>query len=535
MSLRGNIERVDRQSVQGWVQDTAAPATPVSLVVSVDDAPVSRVLANVYRQDLERAGLGSGRHGFQIKLEGLSPTTAHTVSVTSEEDGTPVPGSPAIVPATVRFDAGMRDQMAKLLADTESDDELAERAAFLAQQADRLLQLRADRRSHLDRTGQRQFRARWSGRAAAEPEHPPRALVIDDALPDAARDAGSGALLSHMRSLRRLGYDVVFAPAGMAGGAAARALEAEGIACCCAPWTASVEEVLRREAGGFALVYIYRGSNTRYLPLIRYHQPRARVVFSVADLQHVRIARQAEVEQRPELTEASARIRAAELSAARFVDSVVTHSSHEAGLLREALPGARVYVIPGAAEVKPVAAPWAERRGVAFIGHFGLAQNLDAAWWLIQDVMPLVRAQDPSITCILAGSDMPDTVRAAAAPGIDPVGLVALPELLGRVRLTVAPLAFGAGVKGEVAESLAAGVPCVCTPVASEGMELPAALAGVVAGDPRGLAAAILRLHNDQGFNQAVSEAGLAYVAERLSQPRLDAAMREAIGLRALA
>ena len=61
----------------------------------------------------------------------------------------------------------------------------------------------------------------------------------------------------------------------MEGGSDVAALEALGVSCCCAPWCASVEEVLRREAASFALIYLHRGGNARYLPIIRHHQPRA--------------------------------------------------------------------------------------------------------------------------------------------------------------------------------------------------------------------------------------------------------------------
>ncbi len=292
--------------------------------------------------------------------------------------------------------------------------------------------------------------------------------------------------------------------------------------------------MLRREAGGFALIYLHRGGNARYLPLIRHHQPRARVVYSVADLHHLRLARQAEVEQRPELTEASQRVRAAELSAARFVDSVITHSSFEAALLKRDLPDARIHIVPWS--VRRARPRCRSRSGaaLAFIGSYGHAPNLDAAWWLIQEVMPLVRAQDDSIECLLVGSNMPDSLKAAAAPGDPPVGRVEnLPGLFDRIRLTVAPLAFGAGVKGKVLDSLAAGVPCACTPVAAEGMDLPGTLDQAIAPDAAGLAAAILRLHGDEAFNASCSAAGLAYVGATLSETRLDTLMREVVGLRA--
>ena len=115
--MLGNIERVDRRGVQGWVRDEVDPSSPVSLVVSVNDEVVSRVLANVYRQDLEQAGLGNGRHGFLLKLDGLPPTVTHTVRISREDDKTEMPGSPVIIPPTLNFDVEMQDHLATMLAE----------------------------------------------------------------------------------------------------------------------------------------------------------------------------------------------------------------------------------------------------------------------------------------------------------------------------------------------------------------------------------------------------------------------------------
>ncbi len=527
MALEGNVEQVSREGLRGWVRDAAAPDKPVSLLVSVEGQFTLRVLANAYRLDLERAGLGIGRHGFTAAFDGLSPFQAHVVQVRREEDGEPIPGSPVTIPARPQFDGEVQDYLAAMLADADSDEELAARASFLAHQADRLLQLRAERRVA---PALHQFRARWSGREAAEQPVAPRALVIDDRMPDPGRDAGSNALLSHMRSLQRLGFEVSFAPADTKGGAGAQALTADGIAPYSAPWSGSVEEVLRREAGGFSLVYLHRVSNTRYLPLIRHYQPRARLVYCVADLHHVRFARQAEVEQRPELTHYSQQLRTAELSAATLVDAVITHSSYEAALLRREAPKARVHLVPWAVAANPVQAPFAERRGFAFVGSFGHAPNLDAAWWLLQDILPLLRLRAPGLECLMAGSEMPDSLRAAERPGVRMLGHVAdLGSLLGQVRLTVAPLTFGAGAKGKLLDSLAAGLPCACTHVAAEGLDLPETLHATIADSPQTLVDVILRLHDDAEFNARCASAGLSLIAAQWSQARLDASMRAVV------
>ena len=96
----------------------------------------------------------------------------------------------------------------------------------------------------------------------------------------------------------------------------------------------------------------------------------------------------------------------------------------------------------------------------AFIGGYGHPPNLDAARWLISEIMPLVRQRDPALECLLVGGGLPEGVRQRCGDGVAALGLVEdLGEIFDRIRLTVAPLRFGAGIKGKVIDSLAAGVP----------------------------------------------------------------------------
>src|SRR5258708_110511 len=181
--------------------------------------------------------------------------------------------------------------------------------------------------------------------------------------------------------------------------------------------------------------------------------------------------------------------------------------------------GAKVHTVRWSALARPPGAPLAERHGIAFIGGYGHPPNLDAARWLISEIMPRVRERDPKIECLLVGDGLPDGVRQRCGDGLVAVGGVAdLAEIFNRVRLTVAPLRFGAGVKGKVIDSLAAGLPCIMTPVGAEGLELPAALEGCVATTAEGIAAAIGHLHNDRKANAACRAAGLGYIEEVFSE-----------------
>jgi O-antigen biosynthesis protein len=502
----------------GWAQDTTAPDTHVSLFISVDGRVVGRCLADRPRGDLVREGIGHGRHGFDFAFpDGALPALARcTVAVRREGDGAMVPGSPRALDPITAFDEDLRGRLADVLAEPVDDAERDRRLAFLLDQAQRL------RRSHADRH-----------RAPAAGPGRPRALVIDATMPAGDRDAGSNAILSHMQALQRLGYAVTFVPADLR--ADGSGLEATGITCFLHPWYATVEEVLRRNAGAFALVYLHRVDTAgRYTQLVRDTQPGARLLYSVADLHHLRTARQAEVEGREDLAAYAEHLRFLELTSARAADAVLTHSTVEAGVLGRHVPADRVHVVPWAVVPRPTAVPFTGRRGLAFIGGYTHRPNVDAARFLIEAVLPEVAPRGPDIPCLLAGSGMPDRLRALAASrsDVEVVGYVPdLASVFARVRLTVAPLAYGAGVKGKVLDSLAAGVPCVCTPAAAEGIDLPEPLARLVADTPAALARSIAALHEDKHLNRTCAEAGLTFVAAQLSEACVDARMAAAAGL----
>ncbi len=533
--LKGQVDAATRDAVSGWAWETDQPHGAVPLIVSADGILVARVVARQWRADLEAAGIGNGRHSFALNLgASLSVADGHVVTVQRESDGQHVEGSPFVVAPADAFDDRARATLAMLLESAADTAELEARITWLTEQTARLLQRRADRRSGRGDRRQRQFAQRWptTGRvAAAGLDAPaPRALIIDQTTPRLGHDAGSNVVLSHMASLRRLGYDVVFVPADM-GGRDPAVLEGQGILVSDAPWYGSVEEVLRRDVGLFDLVYLHRIEvAARFLPLVRFHQPKARVIFAVADLSYLRLSRQAGVEDRPALLDFARQRRAGELMAAHAADAILTHSSFEATLLaQEGVPAAKIVRALWSVPVQLDAVPGHER-GVAFIGGYGHEPNIDAACWLVNDIMPLVWAEEPGLPCLLAGSEMPASVRALARPGVEVLGEVAtLGEMFARVPVTVAPLRSGAGVKGKVVDSLAAGRPCVCTSIAAEGLDLPQPLRWLIADDADGLARRIVQCHRDGGALQSATATGLAFIADTFSDTALDTALGAAV------
>jgi glycosyltransferase involved in cell wall biosynthesis len=108
-----------------------------------------------------------------------------------------------------------------------------------------------------------------------------------------------------------------------------------------------------------------------------------------------------------------------------------------------------------------------------FVGGFRHGPNVDGLQWFLDEVMPLVLAREPRFILHIAGSHMPPALAARANDSIKIEGWVSDEEmaaLTARTACTLAPLRFGAGVKGKVVHALASGSPVVSTSVGMQGI-----------------------------------------------------------------
>lgn len=92
-----------------------------------------------------------------------------------------------------------------------------------------------------------------------------------------------------------------------------------------------------------------------------------------------------------------------------------------------------------------------------------------------------------------------------------------LAPLYSACRLSIAPLRYGAGVKGKIVASLSSGVPVVATSVAAEGTGLRHDETVLIADTPAAMADEIVRLYEDADLWQRVSDNGYRFCMDRFS------------------
>jgi hypothetical protein len=95
----GYTERVtDKGEIVGWAWDQTRPNDSISVEVYDGDVKIGEITADLFRQDLQTAGMGSGKHGFILpapaKLRDGSPRTVHLKLASTKQE---LSGSPKTV------------------------------------------------------------------------------------------------------------------------------------------------------------------------------------------------------------------------------------------------------------------------------------------------------------------------------------------------------------------------------------------------------------------------------------------------------
>lgn len=170
---------------------------------------------------------------------------------------------------------------------------------------------------------------------------------------------------------------------------------------------------------------------------------------------------------------------------------------------RLALP--RVAVLPNGYELSTEVAGTSARSAgggamFLFVGQLTYEPNRDAVAWFARDVLPLIRARRPDACFRVVGDHDADVVDGLRGiPGVELTGEV--PDVtaeLAQASVVVVPLRFGGGTRIKVLEAFAHGVPVVSTTVGCEGLDVENGRHVLLADDPSSMAAACLRLLDDE-------------------------------------
>ncbi|MBT5222952.1 MAG: glycosyltransferase, partial [Gammaproteobacteria bacterium] len=342
-----------------------------------------------------------------------------------------------------------------------------------------------------------------------------RVLAIDHCTPTPNQDAGSVTVFNLMLLLREMNFQVTFIPEDnfLYMPEYTTALQRAGIEVLYAPHVTSVEQHLKECENRYDLAFLFRpGVVERHLKSIRKHCPKVKVLFHTVDLHFLRMSREAELQTDKTKQKAADEMKQCELAAIRATDACIVHSTVELELLQPMLPDAKLHVFPLIMDIAGSNKTFADRRNIVFVGGYQHTPNVDAVHYFVTEIMPLLRKQLPGVRFYAVGSKPPADIQALASEDIIITGFVEdLTPLLDKMRISVAPLRYGAGIKGKIGTAMVVGLPVVATSLAAEGMSLNDGEDILVADGAEDVAKTITKLYQDESLWNRISKNGLMF------------------------
>jgi GT2 family glycosyltransferase len=366
------------------------------------------------------------------------------------------------------------------------------------------------------------------------PENPqfrnrPKVLIADFRYPRYDMSAGELATYGIIKMFAELGYDVIFIPKESTelDDPYIAALRRLGVKCEKNVTYEKFKDLVLNAARDISVAYIFRPDVAELcVPCIRSVNIDAFIFYHAPDVYFRRESAQYEVDAsenrigKEQLVIIQQRV-LAEINAAATSDYVVCVSNGDTDAFREALANPNLNktgVEPPGISTFPILylnrklnlPEFDQTDGICFIGGSEHTPNRDAIRWFLEHVWGELLGQIPSIKFSIIGrTDPEEKSYYETFSNVIVVGWVdSIEEALIKFRLSIAPLRYGAGIKGKVGLSVISGVPCIASKVAVEDMGFVVGEEIIVAESPRDYVESILRLINDQASWARISRAG---------------------------
>ncbi len=368
------------------------------------------------------------------------------------------------------------------------------------------------------------FVARWAEDLASRPANGDLAslnkpgsgkkniLVIDHHVPMPDRDSGSLRMSQILKLLRQMDHQVTFIADNLADIRPYTCeLQKRGIEVQHYPYIKSVRDYVIEHGREFDVVILSRCDFARkYIDDIRLFAPQARLIFDTVDLHFVREAREARVKGDPDVQRQAEERRKLEYKLIDQADETWVVSPAEQQLLTKERPKASIAVVSMIVDVPGSNTPFRARQDFLFIGNFQHSPNIDAVLYFVASIYPLVVKHLPDAKFFVIGDKVPPEILALASETIVITGPQSdVRPFFESVKLSIAPLRYGAGVKGKINQSLAFGVPVVATSCGIEGMDLHDGEDVLVADEPEKFACAMVELYDSEDLWNRLSQNGI--------------------------
>jgi hypothetical protein len=351
-----------------------------------------------------------------------------------------------------------------------------------------------------------------------------RKLVFIDAdIPRTNHDAGSDFNLNVLNILTELQYEIVYISAFPSEIALAdlKLLHQKGIRVYASANLEHLQMNLRDAMVDNAVVFVNRVTVGRHvIPVVQKLWPEAKIIFSLQDLHFMRELRAAKISNDKLSLETSYELMKTELSLIEMADETLVVSDVEKAIIEGIISDAKITKVPLIYEARSAHRKPEMKHQILFVGGFNHQPNVDAVKYFKRSIWPIIREKDSELQALIIGSNPTRDILDLhnENEGFIVGGYVEdLSKVYSESKAFIAPLLYGAGVKGKVIQALSFGLPGVVSEIAAEGTRLSKSMCVYITDEPLEFASYVLDLCTNERLNQEMSKNGLRYVLENHS------------------
>ncbi len=325
-----------------------------------------------------------------------------------------------------------------------------------------------------------------------------RMLFIDHYVPTYDKDAGSVRMFEYLKIFLEMGFKIVFWPDNLAKMEPyTTELQQMGIEVLYG--NRDFDEYIDSFGKYFDVIYLSRAHiSIKYINKIK-QDTHAKIIYDSHDLAFLREGRRAEIENNVKLMEDVNKIKQREFNLARISDAMIVVSPYERELMLSEDPNLKIYHMPHVHPVGTISVNgFQSRKNIMFIGGFVHPPNEDGVCWFANEILPIIAREIPDIKFYIIGSYPTKKVNSLASDNIIITGYVHdVSNYFETAKVFIAPMRYGAGVKGKIIHSMSYGLPTVTTTIGAEGLGLENDNNAFIADSPEEFAKRVIELYKD--------------------------------------
>ena len=242
---------------------------------------------------------------------------------------------------------------------------------------------------------------------------------------------------------------------------------------------------------------------SKFQSLVKTVNPNIKLVFDMVDFHYVRLLREYELNKDEALKAEAEKFLKIELENCKNADVVIAISTTDKELLKQHFnTDEKVVLISNIhqhIDKSDNFNSFENRNDLLFVGSFRHDPNSDAVKYLKEDIMPLVWKVIPDLKVNIIGSYITKEIEALASDKFKLLGFVDdLNAVINTTKLFVAPLRFGAGIKGKIGQSLEHSLPLVTTNVGAEGFDFGNQKQIMIANNAEAIAQKVIDLYTNK-------------------------------------